>query len=312
MLPDLNFEELINNVPLDLRAEVVVADLLRNNLSPDEIFIRPMSNFKRPHSRDISGVEKNHAGKKESIFINTNRDGLYDALPQMIFHGATNKKPKAFKSVNEMVLEVKQRMEEEKAARDFFLPYEIEFFRQRTYLESEERDTLDNLSLNMQSKDLIAFWNFPDNFSDRQKGTLFYLLPILHKIIGDLHLMTLCYKSVLGVTIALEIIGAKRESVPDELSLPLRMIHLGTDFIIGDTLQRSLPLLKIKIGPLNKKEMFEYILYGKGKKVLNKLNEFFIPAEITPEIELIINENDDDFILDQVNESGRLAYTTVI
>ena len=84
---DGNIEELIQNVFYDIKAEAVIADLIENGLKPDEFVAINKGIFKRRYARDIDSINSLKLENTQSISaFNLNRDGLYDSLPEGLFH----------------------------------------------------------------------------------------------------------------------------------------------------------------------------------------------------------------------------------
>ena len=120
--------ELINELPFDLRIELVLEDLISHGFSANDLFVKPTGLFKRRFSKDIQSIETLEIFNQKVFLFNTPREGLYDTLPQSIFHNAPSKATKFLKSTSEMIKDYKKRLEEERDSRNFFMIYEFEFF----------------------------------------------------------------------------------------------------------------------------------------------------------------------------------------
>ncbi|MGB1309498.1 MAG: hypothetical protein ACPG6B_11345, partial [Oceanihabitans sp.] len=110
------FEELIT-VYQNLKAEVIIAELQKNsNLTNKDVVVHHKSAFKRSHRRDILDIGLIEDNK---LHVNLSRNGLYDQLPEGLFHTKDTKNT----SITYTELR-KTYKKEEQDARHFFLPLE--------------------------------------------------------------------------------------------------------------------------------------------------------------------------------------------
>ncbi len=80
-------QSVLDEVPLDLRAEVLVNDLIVRGISVNDLFVKPVGLFRRRFDKDIHSVEQVDLkdGQRAQI-LRLNREGLYDGLPENLFH----------------------------------------------------------------------------------------------------------------------------------------------------------------------------------------------------------------------------------
>jgi len=276
---------LLSSLPLDLRAEVVITDILANGYDASDIFIRPVGLFQRRFQKDILNAEPIElTNYEEALVVNTTREGLYDSLPENMIHNSPGRGSKAFKSSTEMVDQYRKRIEEEKEARKFFMIYEIEFFRQRIANAWQERHLQESISYSMRDNEILAYWKLPEIFDYRQKGILFYLYPVFHKIRGSLNYMNQVYSLIIqhpvSITrgLSLPVLG-----YPDN-HLRLGSMVLSRNSVVGNSIQYSFPSFIIEVEALAKKDFFNFLPTGKMEKVISKLNEYFVPGFCEAEI----------------------------
>src|SRR3954468_21255391 len=95
---------IIKSLPYDLRAEVVIASLIEGGITRDTIVISSKSLFRRTFSRDIENISVTDVNyRQQYVLAEVNREGMYDALPQALTHGARTYK-KGIKSADEMIV----------------------------------------------------------------------------------------------------------------------------------------------------------------------------------------------------------------
>ncbi|HRH66165.1 MAG TPA: type VI secretion system baseplate subunit TssG [Bacteroidia bacterium] len=301
--------EILNEISLDLRAEVVVADLVRKGLDPNDVLVKPIGLFRRKFSKDIAGVESVEFGNSKPITVlKIHREGLYDVLPQSLFHFAS-KKPRAFKNVSTMVEETRQRLEEEARARAYFFAFELEFFKHRLTIEFQEQKLLETISYTMDDEKMLLYWDLPNFMDQRQRGILFYLLPIVHKIRGSIHLMEEAYSTILKTPIKIvkDTFGHPGKKAGLKMNVLGRM-DLSVNSVIGDRDYDIFDCLRIEVGPVKAAAVYEYLPGGIGRKVLDHLNSLFLPVTIENKIQILTEKSQWRLNSDNRNES-RLGYS---
>ena len=98
--------ERLNQLPYDIRVEVIAADLIDNGLDREHLIMKPLSLFKRRFAKDIhqaKTIENNTSA--DDLYIEVTRDGIYDILPEGFFHQPRDRKH--YKSLSDMVFDVK-------------------------------------------------------------------------------------------------------------------------------------------------------------------------------------------------------------
>ncbi|RIV25444.1 hypothetical protein DYU11_09095 [Fibrisoma montanum] len=350
-----NFEKEINNlgrnVGVDVRLEVLLAELLRGGLDPRrEVMIYPRGLFAREYRSDVgigrilpvepdkpgmplsakdvvfdkSGVWAGsiHAYENENPNINlpdhqeflnipVYRDGLYDYLPEGLFHQRTETDER------EYAKEIAEQDRREQAARRFFRPIEQEFYLQGLLLELEERKYLiteDNLQQKEHGDILRGIWGLPadrlvriprpngsgwtttrDILLDfRQLNNLLHLLPVAHRLINNRNLVERLLALVLGVPVQLRTIPPLLiliETEPEDQIGPFELgqIELG-NFSLAGIYQDTMPAVEIRLGPLNTAQLTDFLPEGRSRAVLDMLISYFLPAETENVIHLLVDE----------------------
>lgn len=309
---DKEIISLITKIPLDLRAEVVVADIIASGYNATDLFIRPVGLFQRRFNKDILTAEVaeliNHY---RAVFVNTAREGLYDMLPQSLVHNPPVKGSKAFKTMQEMVDDYRRRVAEEEEARQFFMIYEIEFFRQRIANALQERNLSEAIAYSMNDKEILAYWRLPAIFDNRQKGILFYLFPVFHKIRGSLPYMNEVYELILQQKINITRSEKLSELKYNNDALTLGNMILSLNSVVGDRYSYYHPSFIININQLGKNYFYDYLPGGKNLRIIQKLNEYFIP--VFCETEVHIEKRSTHWKLnDRKKNENRLGYSMVL
>ncbi|TGE07763.1 hypothetical protein [Hymenobacter fodinae] len=310
--------EKLQRQPLDLRLEVVLADLLAYGYQFDEFIVRPVSLFARRYRRDIGTVTEEQTERWHSprTAIEVHREGLYDALPQQLFHQPGD--PTPGQGVRAMIEDIQAQRRREKATRRFFLPFEQEFYRFRVLLEQEERRYMTNLSAQWYNEVLARFWELAGQLPPRQVTTLLYLLPLAHRIVGDLPRTQQVFESVLEVPVRLRTVAPLSfpSDVLQETSASpgavLGQGELGRDFVLSGAYQETLPALEISLLGLSTPELELYLAPDSWQtRALKILCNYFIAFETDVVLHYEMAASSQSFVLADEGETAVLGYTTV-
>lgn len=305
----------INQLLNDIKAEVVAADIIENGLNPADIVISPDGSFRRNYSRDVDFAEVIKLDNGQQVLgIHITRDGLYDSLPEAIFHDQSSE---PLTSGHEMAKLSKKQKMEEKEARIFFLPFENEIFLQRIQLEIEERKLLYRFSENLFDDIYPQFWNL-DRTLPRKLVTRFVLiLHLTHKILGHLDLTAKCLEVILEEEVKINIITHRlRKKYPFGMTVKksagLGSDTLGENFICGGYVSDYDPVMEFVIGPLKNSSIEDFLENGSYSRFLSCFYSFFVPVEMEVVTTVKASETKQQFILTDKLSNVILGYNSVI
>ncbi len=293
----------------DYRVEVIVALLIASEMKAD-FMIHPKGNFRRSFRKDVLDEYHEFDTEDEPSIIHweVSRDGLYDSLPESLFH---HSKRNPFRNTQEMIDLYRRQQEEEKNARNFFSPIEQSFYREKVFLELEEQRAFKGFGEHRQRELFIDFWDLPRVTTDQKISLLLYLLPVASDIVGNLELTQECLQILLDNPISIKEMAPKKVSAIT-MDIPvLGMANLGIDAVLGDSFHDYLPGIEVNIGPIAKKNVLYYLPSGEGESFLNLLINYFLPADTSVEMSVEVSVSENLFILNELNATdGRLGYTT--
>lgn len=292
--------EIINNIFNELssdfknlKAEVLITEIQETtNFPDDQLVIKNESSFSRSYRRDVISVNNNI--DKNWLELKLSRDGLYDSLPEGLFHSNDSIKKKSYADVR------KRYKQEEKDARLFFSPLENEFFFQKKEIEKNERKLLNELS-NLKDDFLIDFWNIDDDIPKIYASKLIKLLPYSYKISGNFELTRLSLEQILGVKVSLK--KKLKNVLIDENKIENKSSNkLGIDTILNSKEKEVFyPYLESKIGPIPKDNIDGYLTKNGILKFVDVFYSYFIPFEMEVVTKLIV-ENKEGFELNNTNQ----------
>jgi hypothetical protein len=307
--------KMINSYPSDIKAEVLLADLVQEGYSQSDFLIFYDSLFKRRFSSDILKVEKIFINDyQEMLAIYIARDGLYDLLPEGLFHVTS---PSALTSGTGMAADSRKELKVEEETRKFFRPFENEFFFQRIQLELQERLILQKLNDNSFGDFFLRFWKIDPSLPKDLIIKLTSLLPFIKEIVGDFTMTADC----LGVILEEDVTHTIHYTTepPKETSISIKeeefslgQANLGINLITDGHRMEGCKLIKFSIGPLRKTGIEPYLENGAIARFIECFCGFFVPMEITVEFDVVMQKELQEFVLDPDNNQPIMGYNTII
>jgi hypothetical protein len=276
-----------------LRPESFCAEMIKNGFSFDLIKLISDSNFKksfRNEIEDISFAYNEHTRLTEMELL-VNRDGIYDRLPEGIFHQTRgNSKTN---TTREMTEEFRRFREEEKLARKFFQPIEQEIFRYATLVEQEELNLAFGILKGTQQSDLSRFWGLPDDLPGECLEKLVQVMPWAAFIKGNISLTAKALEIILNKPVAYEIFSKSEQKAPGG-GINTGKSELGIDTVLGNHFSEPAACWKFFISGLKKSEIALYRPGSTYGKFLKQYEEIFIPLPIDIIFEYTVLSTDDD------------------
>ncbi|MEQ9440329.1 MAG: type VI secretion system baseplate subunit TssG [Cyclobacteriaceae bacterium] len=298
---------------VDAKPEVIIANALRHQLlTPEDVIIRSISTFQRSYTKDLFSIERREKDDGKSYYyVNTTREGLYDTLPEGIFHQTLKKDAQI--DTEAAVEELALHRQEEKAARLFFLPLEQEFYRLQMLAEWQESNILLSTLDRQQYEALIDLWNLPKGLSTYQIIMMLHIIPLLHRVVGDETATANLLGLVMEIPVMVRAYQSTSQRIDDVDLPPLGEFQLGKDSILGNHIEDYHPNYQLIVGPVKKKYITNYLPGGKGSKTLVGLCAFFLPCQSDISMTIEIEQEESGFVLDRdLAGEGYLGYTTYL
>jgi hypothetical protein len=271
-----------------LKAEALGAEILDNGFPFDNLILRPIGSFQRSFRPDILNNEQKDP-QEEQVEISINRDGIYDRLPEGLFHQTRGNSKTS--NVGSMVDEHRRFREEEKHARKFFQPLEQEFYRYAIMVEQEERKLGKGMYEGSLEKLFFEFWDISLDLPPEPASRLIRILPWLSRIKGNLQLTATALQLVLGKPVR-----AEEKQLPSafttERTASLGEIELGVDTVIGTGYTDFSVSWIFSIQELNVAEITNYPDNKPYGRLLKRFEELIIPVavDVAFEFEFVVKE----------------------
>ncbi len=310
--------EKINSLLIDLRAEYLVSSLLEEGMKPHEIFVALDGVLKRKWSTDISyGAIEEFQNGKEALSIHLNRPGIYDALPEALFH---HFRASSKVSGDEMAKQSMKLKTEEKQIRAFFRPFENEVFLQNAKVAGLENQELSRLHSDFLNALSPGFWKIDRNIPQKYLSALIRFLPFAQRFTGNYELTGQCLGEILGEKVDINLLkkeekqNNKKQTANSYSFGKLGQSKLGADLIAGQKASGFLGKLVVEIGPLKNSNPEDYFSGGPVDRLLNCFAGYFFPIELDEERKILISKEQKAFFLGEQEDKmkSHLGYNTVI
>ena len=311
MITDNAFSGFLQALQSDIRLEVIVADLLNENVDMDDLVIESASLFKRNYHYDIesTGEIEFGAGGKKKLRLVVNREGIYDQLPEDLFHQASDTGNTIDKV--EAIQEIKEHRDLEKQSRLFFQPIEQEFYTQRVKLEIEERKFLFETNDVLPGEIFNDLWKLPAFLDEFQTSKLGLLMPVIHKLTGKRDLLSFVFESITGDPVEIKETAPQNYFIADHPVLGTT--QLSIDSVLGGSVKSVQSSLTISIHISSIENLADYMPGGKRLVVYEFLCDLFMPFDAEIVFETAFTEDAENFLIDEDSAvRGRLNYTTII
>lgn len=294
---------------IDYLAELVASQLIANHvITETDVYFHCLGVFKRFFSKDVEKIiERNNENGIKEIDVFVHREGIYDLLPEGFFH---NPSQKYFKDRRETIQELRRHKKEERSARQFFMPLEQEFFRHLVNKELFEQNffyapetigefidffELDHLDLNMY-----------------QQASLFFIVPHIPKIAGNLGLTETCFEIILQEQVRFKIEPVPKSIEPEHFIPILSTSILGYNAMCSNVCQDNNPEIRIEIGPLRNSDSLMNYLNGAQQDIIKRLIDLFIQADLNTKVDILMKEENQSFVFGPEPFEARLNYSTTI
>lgn len=304
-----------NELFTDYKAIAHAADLIeRNIIDADQIEIIPNGADKRAFSKDIASSERYYSERRRQnrIRISTNRESLYDMLPEGLFH----RPPTGSAGMDEesMIKDIKDRREEEKHARLFFTPFDAEINHVRMMTELYE-NKLDKKTTYADLSQIFEFgWDEFNLLNKEQSIIWMHLLPEIQQKRNNIDFVSKVLTALFNLPILLVNTTAHVSPVKiaDDMQMQLGGSALGIDTIIGDSFIPDNEAYHINIGPTTPQELIKFIPGQPNRAILDMAISYLMPLDAEISVELLTATDFQETLLTDGGESVYLGYTVYI
>ena len=265
----------------DFKAEVIAAEMIDNNVPAEQIMILMLGSRKRSFRKDVDSVsdEISDYNNKEYTLITTHKEGIYDMLPQGLFHSPTL--PKKATTQKEIIDNIKKHRIEESNARRLFLPFEAAINHLRIQMASFES----RLDKGAHHNDLVNLfknhWEIFKYLDTAQSDIFLQVLPLVHDIRDDYESAATIFELILSVPVKItgRLQGQLKAAHPVFSSL--NDTQLGINFTTGNAAyDGGEDEIVVTVGPINNEQLKQFMPGTKKNKILEMLCDYLLPVHV--------------------------------
>lgn len=301
----------INTIKTDFKAEVVVAGLIRQGYDPERTIIVRKGAGRRGYSKDVDNVhiEFSQQDLTDYLHVEVNRQGIYDTLPEGLFHQSS---PAKKKTKADILQEIQVHRNEEFFARRFFHPFEIAVDQALVHAQLYERK-LDKRNINRNFVDIFSFYWPIIRLLPLKRAVLFMnAVPVLRNIVNDFKISGKIMSVVMDMPVFVSC-GKKTILKADDSScFRLGNARLGNNWILGNQCDNGEYNVLIEVGPISAKDMEGLIGNRTGAKILDALIKLIIPCDREVDIKYKLIKEDAKFVLTRDGQMSYLGINTYL
>lgn len=297
-----------NMYETDYLAEVIAAALIEQGYDPEQVVIVREGIARRGVSTEIEKVYEQYSPDDlmDYIYIKANKEGVYDMLPQGLFHEPTYKR--TYKDiatdVEKALDEIKIHRTQEFFARKFFHLFELMADRTITKAYLFERKYDKKLSYSEFTELFARYWPLLRKLTLKQGVYFMHIIPIIHRIRSDYKNIQQALSCILEVPVEITEIKLPAKQADSFFESRLGDDRIGVSVVLGHQFDDGEYDLKITVGPISAKTMRNYLKTAKGYQILESLCEMFLPVNTFYITDFIIDPEDSELILsDDENET---------
>ncbi|WP_374948625.1 type VI secretion system baseplate subunit TssG [Mucilaginibacter sp.] len=304
-----------NLLDTDFKAVAYAASLIdRGEINADQLMILPVGPMQRSYSKEIAGISTYQSAyrNRSMTSITINREGLYDMLPEGLFHNP----PASSVMITEegMIKDIRERREQEKQARLFFAPFEAEIYQLRTTIELYETRLDKKSEYNELVNIFLTEWQEFKCFSNRQMIILMHVLPVIHEQRNNLVFISGILSIMFNVDFDLQYHLTRDTAMAAQTAQMegrLGSCTLGVNFIAGNVYEPEEELL-IKVGPISAQQMLTFLPGTTTAEALNVLLNYLVPLGIATEMVFDVEPEYQKLVLGVGHDNACLGFTTYL
>lgn len=306
------FDKNANTTESDYKSEVVAASLIDEGYDADRIFLVRNGGTRRGFAKDIDKIELQFSQHDllDYLYIFTNKEGLYDILPEGIFHQPINKKQA--KTKEDILDEIKVHRQEEFFARKFFQPFEVEVDYAITKIYLYELKYDKKISYPHFINIFKPYWLILKYLTNKQAILFMHSIPLLHQIRNQHREVEQVMSKILDVPVCISKIKLPAKKADSHFESILGDTQLGADLVLGKTFDDGQSDIKVTLGPVSAKKMEYFLEPSVGHTVLDNLCKLFLSADIFWIKEFKISPENANFILSHESLNTYLGVNTFI
>lgn len=304
-----------NDLQTDFKAVALAAELIEaGDFEADQIAVLPVGPRKRAFAKEIGDhtFYYSDSKRKDCISIESNQEGLYDMLPEGLFHNPPT--GSSGMSEEQMVEDVQLRRAEEKDSRKFFMPFEAELNQLRTMLELYENRLDKKTTYSDLTRIFAAEWKEFELFDREQSIIWMHLLPVIHQKRNDVvflgQLLSVLFKT--PVEVLMKQSNIKPKLIDEHMQFKLGFGALGINSIIGNSFETDEEEIVINIGPTDTHRLLNFMPGTAHSRIIDLAVSYLVPVETEVKVNLLASSSNRVGSLGAESEHSYLGFTVYL
>uniref|UniRef100_F4C6C1 Type VI secretion system baseplate subunit TssG n=1 Tax=Sphingobacterium sp. (strain 21) TaxID=743722 RepID=F4C6C1_SPHS2 len=311
MIPQI-YTTHINSLTTDFKASSIIAAILEEGEMQDDLVeIVPSGPDRSVYAKEIKGVEHYYSETlmQDRVVIKVNREGFYDMLPEGLFHRIPKYKDRMTKE--EMIAHVRERREEEKFARQFFMPFEAALYHLRMLLDLYENRLDKRSSYRDLAKLFVPLWPEFATLDNEQCIVWMHLIPYIPHKRNDLSFLESAIEALFNVRgkVICQTQCTIKTEIPPAHQFALGNGYLGVDTIIGRHFMHQEDKVRILMGPAPIEKLLCFLPQQSNRRTLDTLCHYLLPIDTAVELQLSYLPGDRVGSLGKDSKYALLGYT---
>lgn len=301
-----------NTLQSDYKAEAIALNLMKYYTDVDQVFLKRLGANNRSFNKDVTGISSQpHELGELIVTISSFREGIYDYLPEGIFHPPSLGNYKS--RIEDIIAEIQRQKKVEDNARNFFQPFELEcfFLELQAMAKESEFEITDSspLFLNLMK----TLWPLLNALDAQTARVFIYLLPFFHTVKGNRQWFEKCMSAFLQIPVAISFVSNRVSDIKAASdTISLSNFHLGITMVLSGEHMDGERNWAIRYGPIPYGDIARYVPHSSLRTLLRSLYDHCLPATVEVEEEFIVEKNDQSFLLDKEMDTSRLGYSTFL
>lgn len=272
-----------------------------NGSDPRAFVLRNAGQHGRSQRHDIRQVAQVHVDSEDIDLsvITARREGMYDRLPEALFHEAGSAR------------QLKPNQAEDRnaeSARQFFLPFEQEPFRLRLAMLAEEMESALNEGTKSRDQALARLWDLPDDLDPRTRMDLVRILPWMEQLSGNLGLCADCFRAVIGFPVSITITNRPRSHGPVSLASQAALGEAPLGHVVGGSdFEDGWPGIEVAVSDVPLDVLSEPARRRALRRTLEVLANYLLPVHLEVHFSMTVPADDEDSVIGDPTRPGILA-----
>lgn len=301
----------INTIETDFRAETVASELISGGgVDADKLLIIRHKGNKKEVAKDIDKLDYQYSyfDMMEYLYIYTNRESIYDSLPEGLFHQPSNSGK--HKSKEDIIHEIRSERSKEKNIRKFFQPFEIAV--DKILIETQKYEQkYDKANFYANLTGIVKeYWSILQYLTTEQALLFIKIVSIISEIPGNIDLTAQVISIILDCPVKIVIEGRSELSITDENKVKLKDWRLGINSVLGNSRKYGGLDWTIQIGPISLSKRRTFSEGQINDLILKELIDLLIPFNQNIKTSYEIIESEAKFCLSGEKHTSYLGINT--